>query len=455
MARFLFATIPAVGHVAPLVPVAEALVARGNEVAWYASAAFKSTVQATGATHHPLESAPDWGDGDVDRHFPGRLKYRGLRRMVYDFEHGFINPTVGYLTDLRAIIRDFSPDVLVTDPALIAGAVLGEVDGVPTAVINVSVLALPSQDLAPFGLGLPPSSSALGHLRNRLLTLLVDHVIFRRPNRVYAALARRHGWPVFPVRPRAPRWLFLQPSIPALEYPRPDLPPQVHYVGPLLPTTAGDLPADWRAEIEAARARGRRVVLVTQGTVATDPVELIRPTLEALASEDLLVLVAGADPTAFGSIPGNARVARFVPFRPLMPLVDAYVTNGGYGGLMTALAAGVPVVTSGTTEDKTEVGGRVAYAGVGVDLRSNRPDPERLRGAVRTVLADPRYRAAAARVADEFAAHDGPTEAAALLETLAETGAPVLRGETAGSAAPTADAEGRGRLTGPRPARPG
>jgi UDP:flavonoid glycosyltransferase YjiC (YdhE family) len=35
MTRFLFATMPAAGHVAPLVPVAHELAARGHSVAWY------------------------------------------------------------------------------------------------------------------------------------------------------------------------------------------------------------------------------------------------------------------------------------------------------------------------------------------------------------------------------------------------------------------------------------
>ena len=65
-----------------------------------------------------------------------------------------------------------------------------------------------------------------------------------------------------------------------------------------------------------------------------------------------------------------------------MPFVDAYVTNGGFGGVVIALASGVPVVSAGTTEDKAEVGGRVAYAGVGINLKTNRPTEAALRAAI-------------------------------------------------------------------------
>ena len=116
-----------------------------------------------------------------------------------------------------------------------------------------------------------------------------------------------------------------------------------------------------------------------------------------------------------------------MPFVPLMPFVDAYVTNGGFGGVVIALANGVPVVSAGTTEDKAEVGGRVAYAGVGINLKTNRPTEDALRVAIFQVLRDPSYREKAARIQRDFADHDAPTEAAELLEQLASTKAPVIR----------------------------
>jgi UDP:flavonoid glycosyltransferase YjiC (YdhE family) len=110
-----------------------------------------------------------------------------------------------------------------------------------------------------------------------------------------------------------------------------------------------------------------------------------------------------------------------------MPHVDAYVTNGGFGGVMIALANGVPIVSGGTTEDKAEVGGRIAYAGVGINLKTNRPTGEQIRRAVISMLRDPRYRDRAGEIRDELASHKAPLEAAELLEQLATTQTPVVR----------------------------
>ena len=125
------------------------------------------------------------------------------------------------------------------------------------------------------------------------------------------------------------------------------------------------------------------------------------------------------------SLPANARVVPFVPFGSLMPHVSAFVTNGGYGGVTIALANGIPVVSGGTTEDKMEVAGRLAYSGAGINLRTATPTPKSVRAAVRAVLDEPSYRANACRIQESMARQNGPANAARLLEQVAATGRPV------------------------------
>jgi UDP:flavonoid glycosyltransferase YjiC (YdhE family) len=429
MSRFVIATMPIPGHVAPMACVARALVERGNDVVWYTSAAFRDKVEATGAVHRPIVSTLDYGDGDYDRHFPERTKYRGLRQVVFDFEHIFADAVEGYVKDLGEILAEFDADVLVIDPAVVAGVVLTEVDGIPVATLNVSVLGLPTPGIPPFGLGLPPMGAPSARVANRAAYWLVDNVIFRRVNKAFGRIAARHHWPVHPFRPMATRWLYLQPSVPELEFPNADALPQVHFIGPLLPPAGSFEKPSWWRDLLSAKEAGKKVVLVTQGTIATDPTELILPTLTALSDKDVFVVAAGADPANLPVTPANARVAPFVPFAEVMPLVDAYVTNGGFGGVVIALAHGVPIVTAGTTEDKADVGQRVAHAGVGINLKTNRPAEPKLSSAIAEVLARSTYRARAQFLQQRFAEHDGPTEAAVLLEQLARTRQPVLRGQ--------------------------
>ena len=165
---------------------------------------------------------------------------------------------------------------------------------------------------------------------------------------------------------------------------------------------------------------------MTQGTIATNPTELIEPTLGRWSSR-----TSSLSPRAPTRPPVGHTGQR--PGREVRSVRAAHGARRRlchqrrYGGVTIALTNGVPVVSGGTTEDKAEVGGRVAYTGVGINLKTNRPTAEQLRTAIFSVLRDPSYRQRAEEIQHDLAAHDGPAEAADLLEHLAATHKPVLR----------------------------
>ena len=426
--RFLIGTMPIPGHVAPFAPVARELLSRGHEVVWYSSQYYRDSIERTGARFEPIRSTVDYGDSEYNRHFPGRARLSGLKQLVFDFEHLFVQSTHGMIQDLRAILKGYPADVLLGDPAVAATRILGDTDGLPAATLNITVVSFQSRDLAAFGLGLPFNASSIGRLRNKASYFLVDHVLFRGVNRTYRTLAQQHGWPIQPFRPSVSPYLQMQSLVPGFEYPISDLPQQVHFIGALMPDAPKQFtpPSWWDQVIHGTRP----IVLATQGTIATNVDELIRPTLQALATEDVWVIATtGGKPVAeLGlEIPSNAFVVPFIPFVTVMPHVDLYITNGGYGGVTVALANGVPIVSAGTTEDKPEVGNRIAYSGVGIDLRTHRPTVEQVRAACREVLGKPAYRARAQTLQHDLAQHDAPAEAADLLERLARTRQPVVR----------------------------
>jgi hypothetical protein len=98
--------------------------------------------------------------------------------------------------------------------------------GVPLAVLGVIPMARSSVDTAPFGLGLAPDASPLGRIRNRALNWAVEHVLFRDVQRHWNKT--REGVGLSPTG----WWLdagdratvYLQPTIPAFEHSRSDLP---------------------------------------------------------------------------------------------------------------------------------------------------------------------------------------------------------------------------------------
>ncbi|RAS65625.1 UDP-glucoronosyl/UDP-glucosyl transferase [Lentzea atacamensis] len=88
------------------------------------------------------------------------------------------------------------------------------------------------------------------------------------------------------------------------------------------------------------------------------------------------------------------------------------ITNGGWGGVLAAVEAGVPMVVVPGSLDKPQAARRVARVGAGVV----RKKPERLRNAVDQVLAQPRHRVR--ELGRAITAAGGAARAADLVEEL-------------------------------------
>lgn len=431
MARFLIGTVPYVGHVNQAFPIARKLVQRGHEVWWYTGQGFKSKVESAGARYLPMKTPPDFSNQDLNVIFPGRKGLTGLKKLKYEMKHIFIDSGVGQYLDIQEILNEFPADVLLCERAFVGASVIHEKGGPPWAAYSISILPFNSCDTAPIGLGLLPDSSPIGRLRNRFLNWLSADVLFRDvtvyANQVRANLSLPPLESSYFDAAISP-YLYLQGTTQAFEYYRSDLPPQVHFVGPFLPDPPNDfVPPSWWSDLETDRP----VVHVTQGTVATNPNDLLVPTLKALANEDILVVATtGGTPVEriiLDPLPSNVRVERFLPHYCLMPHVDVLVSNAGYVAVQIALSHGVPVVAAGKTEEKADIGNRITWAGVGINLNTQYPSPNQIRDAVMKLLYEPGYKQKAQAIQADYAKHDAPTEAALLLEQLAQTKKPIYR----------------------------
>jgi MGT family glycosyltransferase len=206
---------------------------------------------------------------------------------------------------------------------------------------------------------------------------------------------------------RAPLMLYMTSE--PFEYPRSDWPPSVRMVGPGIWDPPAKAP-EWLQRIS------RPLVLVTCSTEFQNDGKLVRMALEALAGEDVEVVVttAGVDPSSF-TPPPNARVERFVPHSPVVERASCVVCHGGMGITQKALAAGVPVCVVPFGRDQFDVARHVQVADAGTRLPASRLRPDRLRKAVREAMEK---KAGAERIAATFAADGGPRMAAEALEEL-------------------------------------
>jgi UDP:flavonoid glycosyltransferase YjiC (YdhE family) len=425
MARILVTSMPFAGHVGPLAAVAAELVRRGHRVVGYCGAKYRDRFAATGAEWLPWTRAQDFDDTRLAETFPKVGDGKGLRGALANSKYVLLGTATGQAEDIITAAQTQSFDLIVGDQLAYGGLLAGEVLGTPWVSVAVTPLALMSRDLPPPGTGLDPGAGRAGRLRDtalrRVATAGFRWMIDPRMNRLRATVGLGPA-SISGLDSLYSRHLVLAQGVSGLEYPRSDLPSHVHYVGRLVTPATGsaDPLPPWWPELAAARAAGRPVVYVTQGTLDLDFDDLIRPAIAGLAGFPGIVVctTGGLAGSALGPLPDNVRVAPHLPYDRFLPLVDVMVTNGGWGGVLAAVEAGVPLVVAGASLDKPEVARRVAWSGAGVNLRTGTPRPRKVRDAVLRVLGDARMRDRARELGAALTAVGGAKVAGDLVDSL-------------------------------------
>ena len=411
--KVILASTPSMGHLNPLLAVGRILIEGGHEVVGLTGTALCGRIEGIGARFHPLPERADMDLRDVPSLFP-ELKDipPGPEHMRVQIEGIFVEPIPAQHEGLRQVLQQFPADVIVGEDMFfgVLPMLLGPRSKRPPIVLcGTSFLHCRREDGAPHNVGLAFPSDQAERDQTAIIARdyerVFEHPIGLRVNRCLRSLGV--GPLSMPLHNSGVELAdaFMQLTVPSFELPS-AIPPSVHFVGapPIMPNQV--LLPSWAHELDGSK----KIALVTQGTVATNFNDLVAPTLAALANEpDLRVIAtAGGRPveTIPGPIPDNARLASYLPFEWMLPKVDVFVTNGGYGSVNQALSFGIPLVAAGLTEDKADVNVRVGWSGVGINLATNAPTPQALRGAVRAVLDTPDYRVRASLMGNEFRAID-------------------------------------------------
>ncbi|GJC91227.1 UDP-glucuronosyl UDP-glucosyltransferase [Colletotrichum higginsianum] len=408
----VFCSAPASGHTYPVLQIAAEMIQRGFEASYIGGEEFHPQIKRMGAEFVPLPSILSPEMMEARNKVPA-----GNARLMWDLSNIFIRWVPEHfrvLMETLERVREERPDrqVIVVHESffmgltpLMLGAPLpkGYTIRPPVIDINVAPIVVSSIDTGPFGPGLPPDSTESGRARNALLNSMFfgPDGPFAAPAKEYNAITKSLG-----ATEELPPALFeawqtrydvtLQMCTPSLEYPRSDLPGVIKYAGclPPKPVDPNYQYPEWWGEITAGN---KKIVGVTQGTIALDYTNLVIPAIQGLAHRDDIIVVAilgvkGAALPQDVAVPANARVVDFISYDALLKFADVWVMNAGYGGFMHGIINGVPMVLGGDTEDKPEVAMRGQWAGVAHNLKTGNPTPQQVAEGVEEVLANDKYK---------------------------------------------------------------
>ncbi len=313
----------------------------------------------------------------------------------------------------REAARAERVDALLVDEADAGGSVAEHL-GLPFLSIAFFPPFLRSDRIPPFLFGWGGGQDWLSRLRNRIglrLFMRLTAVVLPIVNK------QRIAWGLKPLRDTIDSLSTLAQiaQLPiCLEFVPAAGPEHLHYTGPFV-----DARVRPPVEFLWHRLDDRPLVYASLGTLQNGSEAIFKTIAQAcdgLGVQLVLSLGGGLDPERLATLPGDPIVVAYAPQLEIIKRATLVITHAGLNTVLESLAAGVPMVALPQANDQPGVASRVAAAGAGLVVTSRKLNVARLREAVKRVLRDPKFRAAAKALQASIAEVDGLEKAADIIE---------------------------------------
>lgn len=413
MTHFGIICPPVSGHIHPFGALSRELIGRGHRVTCLQMVDLEEKIrdeelgfEPIGLSDHPRGSLP------ASLAQLGRLK--GLAALRFTIR-AVARTSVMICRDAPDAIRRAGIDALLVDQMEPAGGAVAEHLRVPFITV-CNALALNRDPIVP-----PPftpwayhaspwarARNAIGYAVSDWLTHPVAAVVaeYRAKWRLPVLRSPDDSFSTLAQICQMPR---------ELDFPRTALPECFHYVGPLRRARAKPVPFPWE------RLDGRPIVYASLGTLQNSREPLFRCFAEACRDLEVQLVIShggGLTEQQASALPGNPLVVSYAPQEDVLARAHLTLTHAGLNTVLDSLRHGVPLITAPITYEQPAIARRVEWAGVGRTMSMSSINPTRLRHAIKHVLADGGFRAAADRMREAMIAAAGVKRAATLVESI-------------------------------------
>jgi MGT family glycosyltransferase len=381
---------PAHGHIAPALGVAKELVARGEQVVFWATGRSAKKIEATGAEFRQYGSEYNRFDPNppTDGLFSDMVRLASL--------------TEDLLPNLLRQVEAEQPDYLLLDTKSFWGRVIAHTLGLPAVTMSV-VFAIQhglvsAGDLVNLLYGKAPVEALLAGIHK--LSSYMD--VARRLGSRYGVSSP--GIIDYLGNPNPLNVIFTSREF---QLNGDAFDERFQFVGPYIPSDRdADIEFPWN------NLTGAPLVYISLGTTFHNAPEFYAACFEAFAGCPWQVVLSAGSCESLGPIPPNFIVCSFVPQLQILQRADLLITHGGMNSVNEGLYFGCPMIVVPQRGDQHLVASRVAELGAGLTIAPSRTNSESLRSAAAKILADTAFRGRAAMLGQSLRNSGGASRAA-------------------------------------------
>lgn len=382
---FLFSTWEGGGNVPPVLGVAARLVERGHRVRILAEPCLEQNILEIGAYYIPFKQHFIRTDRQIDLIQDSQAKPLTLPSV----ENILTGPALDVAHETLLALESEHTDVVVADFMMLGSLLAAEAKQIKRVALFHMPEYLPGKGRPPGGLGLLPSTSHIGQLRDFLLTRVFNRVLDQylpELNNARIALSLSPYTHLTDIFHQAD--LRLIQTCKAFDAPINPAPANVRYVGPILDDPIwSDLPYTLWPESDS-----RPLVLVSLSSTYQNQKKALQTIITAVKNLNIrcLVTLGPSMKKEYFNVPENVILSDAIPHSKILPFAHAVVTHAGHGTVMRALASGLPLVCMPMGRDQIDNATLVAHHGAGIKL-SAKASVKKIYHAIKCVLEDPHF----------------------------------------------------------------
>lgn len=338
--NLVFLTVPAIGHINPMLPIMTELVKQGHQVIVYNNSEFETLIRETGAEFRLLP---------VRMEMPDLREFRDSLRIA----EKSLDVTRTITSSLIKIFKKNKPDCIIHDSLGPWGKIISQYLKIP-AITLVSTMAINSQVLFKSKI----KKEVILELASKFKRALKIYGQFRKIYRQYGLKAPL----IFDIFSNKEN-LNIAFTSRSFQIEASSFKSDYKFVGPSI-YKRGKLFLK-----ENFFKKKKKIVYISSGTIFNDDINFYRICSKIFRNADCQVFMSIGNyikKSDLGKIPDNFYVKKYLPQLQILEKADLFITHGGMNSVNESLYYGVPMIIFPQMLEQKANAYRVEELGAGI-----------------------------------------------------------------------------------------